>query len=230
MKITKTLPGTQKYLTVIQVGIFLLTLPATYSLKINNIIKNLLFGAATIMLMASCAGNGVSEKTKEDSIRIADSIAQVEATRQAEEAAMAAEQARLDSIRRDSLAKEEEMRINPNVFWTIGGTIQTSNRNLKKYRFKKIKKIKTPIDPENNFYEETIIYRRAFNGRKVDYENSCGDCCIETMTFYDKADLDAFIEELEKSGYKNNGKGEYRKASAYSISIKGMKAFIENCG
>lgn len=194
--------------------------------------KKLFFGTIALFLMASCSGNGASEKAKEDSARVADSIAQVEVTRQAEEAALTtAEQARLDSIRRDSIAKEKEMRITPAVFWSIGGNVKTSDRNLKKYRFKKIKEIKTPIDPENDFYEETIIYRRTFNGRKVDYENSCGDCCVETMTFYDKADLDAFIEELEKSGYKNNGKGEYRKASTYySISIKGMKAFIENCG
>ena len=187
--------------------------------------KKLLLEASALILMASCAGNGASEKANEDSARIADSIAQVEATQ------AAAEQARLDSIRQDSIAKEEEMRITPTVFWSIGGNVKTSDRNLKKYGFKKIKEIKTPIDPGNDFYEETIIYRRSFNGRKVDYENSCGDCCVETMTFYDKADLDAFIEELEKSGYKNNGKGEYSKASAYySIRIKGMKAFIENCG
>ena len=193
--------------------------------------KKVLVGETALLLMASCVGNDSSEKAKEDSTRIADSIAQVDAARQAEEAAQAAaERVRLDSIRQDSIAKEEEMRINTNVFWTVGD-VKTSDRNLKKYGFKKIKEIKTPIDPEMDFYEETTIYRRTFNGRKVDYESSCGGCCVETMTFYDKADLDAFIEELEKSGYKNNGKGEYRKASAYySIKIKGMKAILENCG
>ena len=192
--------------------------------------KKVLFGVVTLILMANCTGNSALEKAREDSARIADSIAQIEAIRQAEVAAqVAAVQARMDSIRQDSIAKEEKMRITPTVFWTIAGDVMTSDKNLKKYGFKKIKEIKTPIDPEMDFYEETIIYRRTFNGRKVDYENSCGDCCVETMTFYDKADLDAFIEELEKSGYKNSGKGEYRKAY-YSIKIKGMKAYIENCG
>ena len=63
--------------------------------------KNLLLGAAALFLMASCSGNGTTEKTNEDSTRIADSIAQVEA------AQAAAEQARQDSIRQDSIAKAE---------------------------------------------------------------------------------------------------------------------------
>lgn len=63
--------------------------------------KKLLLGAAALFLMASCSGNGPTEKTKEDSVRIADSIAQVEA------AQAAAEQARLDSIRADSIKQAE---------------------------------------------------------------------------------------------------------------------------
>ena len=59
--------------------------------------KKLLFGVAAIMLMASCSSNGTSEK--EDSTRIADSIAQVE---------VANELARQDSIRQDSIAKVEK--------------------------------------------------------------------------------------------------------------------------
>ena len=59
--------------------------------------KKLLFFAMSLILMAGCSGNGASEKANEDSIRIADSIAKVEA------AQAAAEQARLDSIRQDSI-------------------------------------------------------------------------------------------------------------------------------
>ena len=40
--------------------------------------KKMLIGAAALLLMASCSGNGTTEKTLEDSARIADSIAQVE--------------------------------------------------------------------------------------------------------------------------------------------------------
>ena len=62
--------------------------------------KKLLFGAAALLLMASCSGNRTTEKASDDSARIADSIAQVETAK--------AEQTRLDSIRTDSLKHEEE--------------------------------------------------------------------------------------------------------------------------
>ena len=63
--------------------------------------KKLLFGISALLLLASCSGNGASEKAREDSTRIADSIAQVEAAK------VAAEQARLDSIRADSIKQAE---------------------------------------------------------------------------------------------------------------------------
>ena len=70
--------------------------------------KNLLFGAMALFLMASCSGNGSSEKAKEDSARIADSLSHVEAIKEAEEAIKLAdaaiEQARLDSIEKVQLA------------------------------------------------------------------------------------------------------------------------------
>ena len=62
--------------------------------------KKLLFGAVVLFLMASCAGNGESEKVQEDSSQTADSLAQVEAVQ--------AEVARQDSIRQDSIAKAEK--------------------------------------------------------------------------------------------------------------------------
>lgn len=60
--------------------------------------KKTLIGIAALALLASCAGGQSEEKAREDSIRRIDSIAQ---------AAAAAEQARLDSIRQDSIMMEE---------------------------------------------------------------------------------------------------------------------------
>ena len=62
--------------------------------------KKLLFGVAALLLMASCSGNGTTEKASEDSTHIADSIAQVEA------AQAAAEQARQDSIAKAEAAAQ----------------------------------------------------------------------------------------------------------------------------
>ena len=64
--------------------------------------KKLFFGAAALLLMASCSGNGASKKANDDSARIADSIAQVETAK------VTSEQACLDSLRQDSIAKAEE--------------------------------------------------------------------------------------------------------------------------
>lgn len=63
--------------------------------------KNLLLVIVILLLTASCVEKGTSDKAKEDSARIADSIAQVE------DAKIAAEQARLDSIRKDSINNAE---------------------------------------------------------------------------------------------------------------------------
>ena len=62
--------------------------------------KKLLFGAVALLLMANCSGNGAKEKVNEDSLRAADSIAQVETAK------VAAEQARQDSIRQDSVRQD----------------------------------------------------------------------------------------------------------------------------
>ena len=70
--------------------------------------KKLLFGAAALLMMTSCSGNGGSDKANEESAQAGDSITQVEATQKAEDATnVAAEQARLDSLRADSIQKAE---------------------------------------------------------------------------------------------------------------------------
>ena len=61
--------------------------------------KKLFFGTIALFLMASCSNGGKAEGEREDSIRKADSIAQVEA-------ALAAEQARQDSIRQDLIIQD----------------------------------------------------------------------------------------------------------------------------
>ena len=65
--------------------------------------KKLLFGAAAIMLMISCSGNGTTEKTNEDSANIADSVAQIDTAKVKAEV----EKAYQDSIQQDSIAKAE---------------------------------------------------------------------------------------------------------------------------
>ena len=65
--------------------------------------RKLLFGAVALLLMASCAGNGGSEKAGTDSSQTTDSPVQTVDAAQAK-----AEQARQDSIRQDSITKAEK--------------------------------------------------------------------------------------------------------------------------
>lgn len=56
-------------------------------------------GIIAVSLLWNCSGNGAADNAKEDSLRIADSIARVEAAKEA------AAQARLDTIRQDSIKR-----------------------------------------------------------------------------------------------------------------------------
>lgn len=65
--------------------------------------KKLLFGAVALFLIASCAGNGTSEKASEDSADMTtDSLAQVESTNAADE------KADLEAKRQEAAKKEKE--------------------------------------------------------------------------------------------------------------------------
>ena len=70
--------------------------------------KKLLFGAAALLLMASCSGNGTTEKANYDSTRIADSVAQVDTAKAKAEV----EKVSQDSIKQESITKEEKAEKN----------------------------------------------------------------------------------------------------------------------
>lgn len=116
--------------------------------------KKLLFGIVFLLFMTSCHSNGDSEKAKEDSARIADSIALIEA---------AVEQARQDSIRQDSIAKAEKAQeaaqyddllnryiksvnnlnyINANKSWVLGNQLEKVKDKLTPEQLEKYEKAK----------------------------------------------------------------------------------------
>lgn len=68
--------------------------------------KKLLFGVMALILLASCSGNGGTDKSREDSILRADSIRQADSIAAAE-VALKAQQAMQDSIRQDSVRNDE---------------------------------------------------------------------------------------------------------------------------
>ena len=78
--------------------------------------KKLLFGAAALLMMASCAGKEGAEKANDESAEAGDSITQVETAQKAEEAAKAeADIARQDSITSIEIAKQYSKALELNL-------------------------------------------------------------------------------------------------------------------
>ena len=140
--------------------------------------KKLLFGAVALLLMASCSGNGTTEKANDDSARIADSIAQVEAAK------AAAEQARVDSLRQDSIANAEKAAQEASKYDDLINQYVSAVNNVEKAAKKgqmnkmqslcdeaqrlrnKIDKIKNELTPEQSakFKKAVSKWGRLLNG------------------------------------------------------------------
>lgn len=90
--------------------------------------KNLLFGAAVLFLMASCAGNGRSEKVGEDSSQRADSSLQTEVAAEAE-----TEQVPQDSMAKDANAKTEKTSNKSAEYDDLLNQYEKSVKNYQKF-------------------------------------------------------------------------------------------------
>ena len=164
------------------------------------------------IVFLSCSGNN-TEKLREDSIRKADSIAAIQAEK--EEAARAAEQARLDSIRQDSIEQEAKLNLAQMSFINNNNWLKT----LPKFGFK-LKKKKTSEDWDewegtDRVLTTDYIYQRDLNGRVVTFEFSLmeykedgteiGNRYDASMTIKDPAEKEAFINDIKKFGKTKNG-------------------------
>lgn len=154
-----------------------------------------------------------------------DSLRMVEEQRQE---ALRLEQARLDSIRQDSIQKEENMRIKPYQFKYA----ELDEKLLKKLGFKKIKEKYTPYEEDEGLGLYELVYTRTFNGRKIDIEYVSESCHGVNLVFYDKSDLNLFIEELENLGYKNDDMDYWKSINKYyfDFRIDGNIIEITGCG
>lgn len=179
-------------------------------MKNTSLFSLFLFVVSVIFI--SCAGNN-SEKLREDSIRIADSIAAVEAAQ--EEAARAAEQARLDSIRQDSIEQEAKFNLAQMSFINNNNWLKT----LPKFGFE-LKNKKTTEDWDEWEGTDRVVttdytYQRDLNGRVVIFEFSLreykedgteiGNRYDATMIIKDPAEREAFINDIKKLGKTKNG-------------------------
>lgn len=191
--------------------------------------KIYLIGIVSLTLLLSSCGNRAKERAYQDSIRTADSLAKIEADRQAEEAAKAAaEQARPDSPRQDSIALEEKMRIDPMIFARDG----YRKKLLKQYGFKVVYDRKfINYDIDDGFEDYEIRYTRTVNGRKIVFDE-CGTTCMRaSLTSYDPIDKKNFIEDIKKAGYKKEDGNFYSRENPWhQITFEGNTAYVVHCG
>lgn len=185
--------------------------------------KKFTFGLGIVLLVAGCSrnentGKGNSEEAVQDSIKTADSIAQVEIAKAAE---AAAEQIRLDSLRQDSINTEERMRLRIKMFY------DNPEKALKSVGFKKVY---DKCDDDGEVECCVIKYERILNGRKITYTiqlDTSTDCYL---SFSDPQDQEKFMEDAKSNGYKKGEYGYYwkEKNNYYYpyIDIEGRKVHV----
>lgn len=177
--------------------------------------KKLLYGAVALLLTASCAGNK-AEKENEESIRQADSIAAIEAR---QEAQAAAEQARLDSLRQDSIAKAEKASANIPTFNEI---MNCSNlaKMFKSHGFKtSVKKVyneayETYDEDVTATYSEGNLYCKYItDGYGLEYTIKGNDELLDKFL----KDAKAYISrEKKKNNISENAKA-YKSGSTVTV-------------
>lgn len=171
--------------------------------------KKLLLGASALLLMASCSGNGASEKANDDSVRMADSIAQVEVVTQADSTAIEAPEA------------EKAPELNVSAFYKKAGSGQYSILSLKKVqecltnagftlKEKGTEKVtRGPYDDEVARYPEWTYENGSLEVEIVTYPRGSEVYYID-FEFEDKASADEFIKNAKADGFKKESDGLYK--------------------
>ena len=119
--------------------------------------RKLLFGAVALLLMASCAGNGGSEKAGTDSSQTTDSPVQTEVAAQAE-----ADQARQDSITKAEKAAQYDELLNQYIKSVNNPNYKNANKSWELGN--KLEKIKDKLTPE-----QRAKYKKAKSKRQRNY-------------------------------------------------------------
>ena len=205
--------------------------------------KKILFVAAALFLMASCSGNGTTEKASDDSARIADSIAQVE------NAKAAAEQARLDSICQDSIQKAELEAFNINLFVSPFKEEGFKGKGMELKTDKQISKALANLGFSENKSvrtrtEEICGSEETWKSTKYTYSKIIGDKTIIVenednveIIFPNSEIKEKFMKSAIKAGYKKNNNYSDREGTFYEgpsdcyyrgsdIMVQGNKVLI----
>lgn len=177
--------------------------------------KKLLLGAVALLLMASCSGNGTSEKAKEDSTRITDSIAPVEAAHQTglQDSATQAD----STATVTSEAEKKAPELNVSAFYKKIGSGQYSILSLKNvkqcltdagFTLKEKGTEKVTYGPYDEVarYPEWTYENGSLEVEIVTYPNGSEVYYID-FEFADKASADEFIKNAKTDGFKKESYG-----------------------
>ena len=176
--------------------------------------KKILLGAVALCLMASCAGNGSSEKAREDSARIADSIAQVE------KAKAEAEQARQDSIRQDSIKKIEKAIASIPTFYEF----EKNSRRGKFFKdrgFSVVEKY-VYVDVDIEYYYDVKATFKPADGISCTFKNDYGGYGGFSITLEGAPEVLNKIYEDAKSFVKSRNK-QYRSEGSEETGQVSLK-------
>lgn len=177
--------------------------------------KKLLFGAAMMLLVASCSGNGTHETTIEDSTGIDDSIAQVEVAKQtvqdsatqADSTATIAPEAQKNALELNVSAFYKKVGSGQYSFLSLKNIKQCLNNagfTLKEKGTEKV--IGGPYDDEVARYPEWTYENGSLEVEIVTYPNGSEVYYID-FEFEDKASADEFIKNAKADGFKKESYG-----------------------
>lgn len=194
--------------------------------------KKLIFLAVVLSVLVSCT-RSKNEKAHENYPRIADSYPQIADSIANEEIPQndiaktqaIAEEARLESIRQDSIKQEKKMRLSPKVFEDYFNEKKMKKR-LKALGFKLIKEEREDFDEFEGYWAE---YKRTLNGRTIKIEYGYATSNEGSIEFSDKEDLEQFKKDLSSSGFKKMEYGYYENYSgnypSFEIQEKNLITF-----
>lgn len=177
----------------------------------KNLIISLLL---SIGILTGCSG-GNSEKQREDSVQTADSIT---ADKETVESVNEVEQARLDSMRRDSIAKAENKANGLSILdfcqWNSNDKVMEAKAykkvfpKLEKKGFKCIKTITKKVDycDWGEEDEKWYTYSKDNNGSvtTIKFEG-----LTTLIQFPNKEQLDEFLSTVTSNRFKKRSNGNY---------------------
>ena len=182
--------------------------------------KKLLLGAISLIFMTGCAGNGVSEKAREDSApSIGDSIVQVETSNATDE------QTRKDSIRQDSVKRIDNTMASIPTFYEFEKN-SYRGKFFKNKGFDVVEKHVQVGGDLDDYYDVQATFK-TMDGISCTFKNYLGGAGGFSITIVGAPDVLNKIYENAKSfvktrnkQYRSQGSEEFGEVSIKNNTVK----------